>query len=241
MSDVTMSGLPETFARTRDELHQIAFFAMSPARYRAVGRMGLRHRPGGFGTPEFGGKVARVDEDLLVLEQGEQTATQVISTVRGASQFFGVDYEVGWFDGFRDPLLPTDPDRPLEVDPEATRAIGRWFEFGWSVLGELRARAGDSGEVTEIQLWPEHFDAALEMGDQDRGERASFGVSPGDVDHPEPYVYVAAWGDIDRSNPYWNDRTFNGASLGHRQLLESGDPGSLALDFLFEGLLTLHR
>ncbi len=235
-----LQPLPAQFVETRDALHQVAFFAMSPARYRAVGRMGLRATTGGFGTPEFDGKVARVDGDLLVLESGAGIASQRISTVRKAAEFVGVPYEVEWFGDFHDPLQPVDPDGPLSVDVGASKALGAWFEFGTAVLDELRAHGTESDDVSEVQLWPEHFDPATELGAADTGQRASFGASAGDSNHPEPYLYVAAWGDIDRSKTYWNDDSFNGASLTYSRLLETDEPVDLALDFLLRGYEILH-
>ena len=95
-------------------------------------------------------------------------------------------------------------------------------------------------DVSEVQLWPEHFDPAIEMGRQDRGRRASYGGSPGDPAHPHPYLYVSAWGDIDRSNAYWNDDAFNGSSLGYAELARAEDPVQTALDFLLRGYGILH-
>ena len=79
---MTLRELPETYAETREALHQIAFFAVAPARYKLAGRMGLKDTPGGFGTPEFEGRVARVEGDLLVYEQNGNSAAQTISTIR---------------------------------------------------------------------------------------------------------------------------------------------------------------
>jgi hypothetical protein len=134
--------LPAEFVATRNALHQVAFFAMSPARYQVTGRMGLRATPGGFGTPEYEGKVARVEGLSLVLEERDRSATQIITTVREAARFFGVDYRVDWFQKFRDPLEPMDPDETLQVDEESARVLAHWFGFGSAVLGELRAHAG---------------------------------------------------------------------------------------------------
>ena len=237
---MTLPDLPPTLVSTRDDLHQLAFFALSPARHKAVGRMGLRATPGGFGTPEFDGSVARVDGDLLVHKQDGNVATQTITTIRTAAEFFGNGYQVEWFADFHDPLTPADPDAPLSVDHEASHAIGTWFEFGFGVLNELRTHGNDRDDVSEAQLWPEHFDPATELGSQDNGQRASFGASPGDGAHPEPYIYVAAWGEIDRSDTFWNEQNFNGASLGYQQLRSSEDPKSRALDFLLEGYRILH-
>lgn len=232
---MSLTALPAEFDSTRDALHQVAFFAVSPARYRAVGRMGLRAAPGGFGTPEFEGRVARVEGDQLVHEQDGNIATQSISTVRAAAEFFGVEYDPDWFPDFHDPLIAIDPDVDLDVDEGSALALGQWFDFGTGVLDELRSLGKADDDVSEVQLWPEHFDPATELGSQEAGKRASYGASPGDQSHAEPYLYVAAWGEIDRSDPYWNDTTFNGASLSYEELLGTDDPESLALEFLLDG------
>ena len=237
---MTLRPLPEDFTDTRDALHQIAFFAMAPARYEAMGRMGLKATPGGFGTPEFDGRVARVEGEFLVYEKDGNISTQQITTVRAAAEFFGVDYEVEWFEDFHDPLEPVDPDEPLEIDREAALALGMWFEYGFEVLNKLREHGDESDDVTEVQLWPEHFDPATELGDQDRDQRASFGASPGDAANPEPYLYVAAWSDIDRSNDYWNNESFNGASLGYEELASADEQVDRGLAFLLEGYRILH-
>ena len=228
------TALSDTYGQTREHLHQLAFFAISPARQRAVGRMGLRPTPGGFGTPPFEDRVARVDGTLLVHEESGNTATQPISTVRAAAEFFGGSYQEVWYDGFRDPLAPGDPDSTLVVNEGDAHIIGEWFELAFEILG----RVGDSSQdddVSEPQIWPEHFDAASELGSADDGKRASYGFSPGDSAHPEPYIYVAAWGDIDRSDPYWNDEAFNGSSLGYAELALSPDPANTALAFFEKG------
>lgn len=237
---MTLGPLPPSFIQTRNALHQIAFFAIAPARYKEAGRMGLKATPGGFGTPEFDGRVARVEGEFLVHEEQGNMATQQITTVRSAAEFFGHEYEVEWFEDFRDPLEPVDPDDPLEVDREAGVALGIWFEFGFDLLNQLRQHGDDSDDVTEVQLWPEHFDPATELGDQDEGQRASFGASPGDAANPDPYIYVAAWSDIDRSNDYWNNDSFNGASLGYEELASADDPVDRGLEFLLEGYRILH-
>ncbi len=230
----------DSLRESRDGLHQIAFFALGPARYHAVGRMGLQPYPGGFGTPEYEGKIARIDGDLLVLEESEVAATQAITTVREAAEFFGVEYQVDWFADFHDPLEPADPDEAVEVDPFVTRALGEWYRFGWSSLERLSSRATLEDDASGVQLWPEHLDAAAELGNSGEGRRASFGVSPGDDGHPDPYIYVAAWGDVDRSNPYWNDESFNGSSLSLDDLRSQPDPESAAVDFFMAGYQILH-
>ena len=237
---MTLQPLSPQHTTTREALHQLAFFALSPARYKAMGRMGLKATPGGFGTPEFGGRVVRVDGAMLVDESDGNVATQSISTIRAGAEFFGNEYEVDWFDNWHDPLAPANPDTELSVDEEAARAIGSWFGFGFRVLDELRSHGVDGDDVTEVQLWPEHFDPATELGDFDKGQRASFGASPGDSAHPEPYLYVASWSDVDRSNSFWNSEAFNGASLSYGELLAADDPEGRALSFLVDGYRILH-
>ncbi len=236
-----LPALSTRFGATREALHQVAFFAVAPARYRAEGRMGLMAAPGGFGTPAFDGRVARVEGATLLLEAEDAVASQTITTVRAACQFFGHEYEVDWFSDFHDPLAPTDPDRPLDVDDDVARSLGQWFNFGTEVLELLRSQGNQDDDVSETQLWPEHFDPACELGNADAGQRASFGASPGDADHPEPYLYVSPWGDIDRSDEYWNDVGFGGASLGYSKLSKSRDPVDKGLDFLMRGYRLLHR
>lgn len=232
---MSLGPLPPEFATTRDALHQVAFFAVAPARYQAIERMGLRAAPGGFGTPEFEGRVARVEGNVLVHEDNGENTSETITTVRAACSFFGIDYEVDWYQTFRDPLTPVDPDVELVVDDAAARSLGDWFGLGFDVLETLRSYGSEEDEVSTAQLWPEHFDPAIEMGSQDKGLRASFGMSPGDPAHSDPYAYVSAWGEIDRADPYWNDQAFNGASLGYHELVNAPDPAKRALDFLLEG------
>lgn len=235
-----LSPLPEHFVSTKDSLHQVAFFAVSPARYKSVGRMGLTATPGGFGTPPFDDSVARVEGDMLVFEKDGNVASRTITTIREAARFFGLEYEASWFADFHDPLDPADPDEIVAVEDGAARALGQWFNFAFEVLRKLGAQGTEEDDVSQVQLWPEHFDPATELGDQERGRRASFGASPGDSGHDEPYFYVAPWGDIDTSNSYWNDRSFRGSSLGYARLVGSDDPVQTALDFLLEGYGILH-
>lgn len=225
----------ESYVTTRNHLHQIAFFAVSPARYRAVQRMGLTATPRGFGTPEFDGKVARVEGRQLIYEADGNVAMQRITTIRGAAEFFAGEYAPVWFDEFHDPLSAMDPDTALDVDETSSCLIGDWFRFGFAVLNQLRERGDESDDVSEAQLWPEHFDAATELGSQDLGRRASYGASPGDGGIPEPYFYVAPWSEIDRSDSYWNAEHFGGSVLKYAKLASSDDPEATAFEFLWKG------
>ena len=119
----------------------------------------------------------------------------------------------------------------LGVDPASAGALARWYEFGREVLDRLRGEAHVNEAPTEPILWPEHFDVAIEMGEEAAGARATYGFSPGDENHPEPYAYVASWTAQD-AGEFWNARGFDGAELGYAELLASGDSGKAALDFM---------
>ena len=234
-----LTELPGGYDATRRALHQVAFFAVAPKRYSANGKLGLRYTHRGFGTPFFQdregrGEQVRVESDLLVHQTADGIRTEAITTAGAAARFLGLEYRDEWFEDFHDPLDPVRPDTVLAVDPRAADAVGEWFGFATHVLERARRTPGAT-EVSRVQLWPEHFDPAFEMGSSDGGARASYGASPGDSAHPEPYLYVAAWGSIDRSDPFWNDTGFNGASLGYRALLEADDPYATALAFMQEG------
>jgi hypothetical protein len=223
-------------AETRAALHQVAFFAMGPKRHAANGKIGLRYTQRGFGTPFFGhDEQVRLEGDRLIHQTTDGVTSTSISTVRDAAAFLGVPYVVEWFAGFHDPLAPINPDSPLSVDPDASHAIGDWFGFATSVLEELRRTEG-AVDVTRVQLWPEHFDPAMEMGSADAGRRASYGASPGDGSSAEPYLYVAPWSGVpDESDPYWNAESFGGAALSYADLLEADDQRQAALEFFRAG------
>jgi hypothetical protein len=225
---------------TREALHQVAFFAIGPKRHAVNGKIGLRYTHNGFGTPFFGDdEQVRVVGDRLVHQSAGGVRSTAISTVREAAAFLGLPYRVDWFPSFHDPLAPVDPDTPLSVDPDASRAIGDWFGFATSVLEELRRTDGaiDAGRV---QLWPEHFDPAIEMGSADAGRRAGYGASPGDGSSEEPYLYVVPWAGVpDRSDPYWNAERFGGSLLPYRDLLDAADQRAVALDFFRTGFAKL--
>ncbi|HKX75701.1 MAG TPA: hypothetical protein VJR05_09955 [Acidimicrobiia bacterium] len=227
-----LADLPADYTTTRETLHQIAYFVLSPARHRANTKIGLRFTRGGFGTPFFGSdQQMRLEGSSLVVQRGEAVEVSTLTTIGAACQAAGIDYRPDWYPRFRDQLPAADPDRELRLAEPAQEAIYALFGFGCLVLEELRARSEPRHQPSYVQIWPEHFDIATELGDPERQARASYGVSPGDDHHPEPYLYVAAWSEIDRRDPLWNDPHFNGASLGYRQLLESEDQVATALEF----------
>ena len=215
--------LPGDFAVTRRSLHALAEHLVAPCRHAVSGRIGLRFTYHGFGTPFFGpDRQVRVEDGELV--DGDHRHT--LTTLRAAAEFLGM--EAGAPANVYTPTTPLDLDAPLEVDSGAARALGDWYGLCARLLEQLRADAGAIDTPTRVQLWPEHFDLALDLGPE--GRRANFGGSPGDDMHPEPYLYVGPW-DTDRLGPhvFWNEPF--GASLSYMEILCGADP----LGFLRQG------
>ena len=211
--------VPRELASTRLALHRLAEQVISPARRQANGKIGLRYTRGGFGTPFFGeDRQVRVLEGQLVVLQGGGQRRAPITTLSAAAAHLGLQ-------------TPQLDDAPLHVDPDASRFRGEWYGFAALVLETLRAQAGPWAEASRVQLWPEHFDLAVELGAEKAGARAAYGCSPGDEQHPEPYVYVAPW-EAPPPSELWQASTFRGAELGYGELLAAEDPVAVALDFL---------
>lgn len=222
---------PATLAETRSSLTTLAFYVLSPARQQANGKIGLRWTKGGFGTPFFGDdRQVRVEGNLLVVQDGDAVVTEPITTLRAAGQLVGVTPGAPSDIEFHDPPPTVGIDEPLAVDPPAVAFLDDWFGFATLVLAKLRISAG-SPDDTCVQLWPEHFDPAIELGDASLGARASYGASPGDGAIPGPYLYVSPWST--QEGKFWN-APFGGAALTLDTLRAAADPVEAALSFFDE-------
>jgi hypothetical protein len=127
----------------------------------------------------------------------------------------------------------------LDVDPAAGAFIGDVFGFAASVLEELRAQADARLDASRVQLWPEHFDMSVELGNDEAGARAAYGVSPGDREHEDPYLYVAPW-TPPPPGELWNATGFAGAELPYMELLAAADQRAAALSFFARRLNALN-
>ena len=124
----------------------------------------------------------------------------------------------------------------LVLDEASSEALGDWYGFCASVLEQIRDEAPGASRV---QLWPEHFDMAVDLGDAETGA-ANYGGSPGDATHREPYLYVGPW--VAQAGEFWNEPF--GASLAYGDILAAGDGAAqraVALDFLRRGRGLLGR
>jgi len=116
------------------------------------------------------------------------------------------------------------------IGADSAAALADWFAFGAGVLEELRAETPAEEHPSPPQLWPEHFDVAIELGAEAGGFRAGYGASPGDELHPEPYLYVVPWSAA-VGGELWTATAFKGAELSYAELLASDDRRETALDF----------
>ncbi|HUB98824.1 MAG TPA: hypothetical protein VMS11_03260 [Solirubrobacterales bacterium] len=218
-----LSPLPAGFAATVVALHRVAELVVAPAR-KPDNEIALTPTPGGFGTPEFeydgARRQVRVEGTELVQAVGDGQRRAPLTSLAEAGTVVAE-------------LLPADADLsddPLALDADAAAVLADWYEFGGAVLRAFAATAPAGDAATEPILWPEHFDLAIELGDEAAGERATYGFSPGDENHAEPYAYVAPW----RSGvegELWNAVGFGGAELGYEELLGAADPQATATDF----------
>ena len=233
-----LPAVPEGLTATRTDLHRLAAYVVAPARHRANGKFGLRWTRGGFGTPFFPGpdgedRQIRVEGTLLVDQRGDQVRTSPITSLAAAADFLGTDVDPDTAAEHDSPPMG-DPRAPLTVDEAASRFLGDWYGMGFAALEALRADPA-SVDPARPQLWPGHFDPAIEVGDEDR--RASYGASPGDGSIDEPYLYVSVWwpdrvgldGEIDRG--IWNAPSFTGAVLELADFPADEDPVAVTARF----------
>ncbi len=212
--DRSLGSVPANLSSTRIALHRLATYVIAPARHGQNGKFGLRSTLHGFGTPFFGNdRQIRVVGDRLVDQIGDTARSTPITTLRAAASFLdvGIDTETA---AEHDSPPVGDIDQELAVDAEASLFLGRWFAMAFAALEAVRADAA-SVDPSRPQLWPGHFDPAIEVGDEDH--RGSYGASPGDDAIDEPYLYVSVWWPdrigLDTSDARWNAPSFPGALL----------------------------
>ena len=228
MSTTALRPLPATYATTRDALHRLAVYVISPAQRLVNGEIIMRPSPGGFSTFEFGdARTVGVRLDRLVIDGVEHP----ITSLRAAAALVGIEPDVGQQEQFDVPPHG-DLDELLPVEPGAASALGDWYAFANEVLEALRTDAAAEDDATIVRIWPEHFDAAIDLGDGDRKRRATYGASPGDRHYDEPYLYASPWAG--RIDGFFEDPTFKGAALRRSQLEGATDPVRAAVEFLQE-------
>jgi hypothetical protein len=235
---------PAALVSTRHAWHALGEHVLAPARHRACGKIGLRFTWHGVGTPYIQSangpdEQIRIEDTELVVDHGDDHVERrmPITTLAAAAAPFALDLGAGT--GAYAPTTTVRPDEPLPVDAQAAAHLGNWFGFAASVLEELRVGAPDY-MTTRAQVWPEHFDLSIDLGDETSGQRGTFGASPGDAAHPLPYLYVTHWAPVP-DDQFWNDSIFGGASRGYESLAGAAGPRDAALAFFGQGRDRLTR
>jgi hypothetical protein len=217
--------LPLAFAATRDALHAVAEQVVSAAYWHATTRIGLRPSPRGFGTPVFGeGERIRVDATALVHQRGGSVRRHELTTLAAAASFVGIELGAPTVYPAATEIAP---DAPLTIDRDAALALADWYALAAALLTDLRAAHSDLPS-TELQLWPEHFDLACELGDEGPA-RGNYGASPGDESILEPYLYVGPHDPSRRIGAF--ARCGFGAALTYSELRQSTEAGAAGRQF----------
>jgi len=217
-----LARLPAAFSTTVAALHRVAEEVISPAR-KPQNEIALSVTPGGFGTPVFDHAgvrhQVRVEGADLVHRVDDEDQRAALTSLATARRLVA-------------DLLPAGgppSDEPLDIDPVAAARLADWYAFGAAILRDLAAIAATDDAPTPAQLWPEHFDLAIELGSESAGRRATYGFSPGD-EQQEPYAYVAPWA-AEVAGELWTADGFRGAQLGYGALMAARDQRAAALDF----------
>ena len=229
-------AMPDDLVTTRLALHRLGVYVIAPVRHAANEKFGLRFTGGGFGTPFFkdadgNDRQIRVEGTNLIDQRGDSVRATPITTLQAAADFLEttIDTETA---AEHDSPAAGPADEMLTVDEAASRFLGHWFGMGFAALEAVRADEA-SIDPSRPQLWPGHFDPAIEVGDEDH--RASYGASPGDDGIDEPYLYVSIWYPdrigVDPDDPVWNAPSFTGAVLKYSDLPTDSDPAVAAADF----------
>jgi hypothetical protein len=234
---------PATLATTRTALHRLAAYVIAPVRHQAIGKFGLRWTKDGFGTPFFphtdGDRQIRVQTEgnqvLLVDQIGDTVRATPVTSLAEAATFLDTEID-GETAAEHDSPPVGDPHAELDIVPGAAQFLGSWFAMAFAGLESFRSRP-DTVDPGRPQLWPGHFDPAIEAGTE--AGRASYGASPGDETSAEPYLYVSVWwpdriiliDDVDHPAPGLAANGFTGRLLPLSQFPADTDPAEVAARF----------
>jgi hypothetical protein len=224
-------------------LHQVAVHIVARARQQATGRFSLRITPGGFGTPEFGADSRRVrvaGGSLLAESDAAPSPTVAARAIHGASlrelaELAAVDLtrpiDVG-----RDTPELGDADAPLALDAVEAADVASWFGVVAAALDRVVEAVPAAGRPTLARLWPEHFDASIDVAARS-DLRVNLGGSPGDSYVGQPYLYVGPFtAERPGDEAFWN-APFGAART--RAELDPNDPVGSAASFLLDGFRRL--
>ncbi len=174
----------------------------------------------------------RVSGSNLVVESDAPGAASARSMgIHGSSlaqlaAFAGVDLSEPLNVGHDTPSMG-DADAPLDLGVEGTGGVIGWFGLLAGILDLALTELPAADAPTLARLWPEHFDAAIEV-QATADQRVNLGGSPGDGFNDEPYLYVGPWtadrpGDAEFWNaPFGAFRTWSQLAAGPADVVIAG-------------------
>ena len=223
---------PASLVASRTALHRLGAYVIAPVRHQANGKFGLRWTKGGFGTPFFGAdRQVRVEGIDLVDQRRDATRRTPITSLQDAADFLGINIDPDTAAEHDSPPVG-DPDADLNIDVDAVAFLDGWYGMAFAAL-ELVRVDDNSVDPSRPQIWPGHFDPAIEVGTEDT--RSSYGASPGDHGSDEPYLYVSVWWpdrlDVDVDDEFWNADGFVGRLLKLSDFPAGADPVDVAANF----------
>ncbi|HET9094227.1 MAG TPA: hypothetical protein VFN36_03985 [Solirubrobacteraceae bacterium] len=224
----------------RREIQRVATHILARARKAADGEISLRVGLTGLATPAFGAdrEVLRLAGGHLIRETrvgGElrSRAVRVVGrTLAELADFAAVDLDADVDFGHDAPGVG-DRMSPLCFDEAAAEALLGWYQLGAKALDRVIIGASDPSVV---QLWPEHFDVAIDL--ETASGRCNLGAAPPDTTSDQPYLYVGPHGEVRTGDPaFWNAPF--GALLSAERVHRDGDPVAAAVSFFRYGLRLL--
>ena len=240
-----MVGLREIDERhdgTRLVLQRLATHVLARRRWVRAQRFGLRVGADGVVTPMFGDddESLRVVGATLLRERrvGDDARTTAMAidgaSLRALGAFADVDLDAAFSAGHDTPAVG-DLDAPITLDADAVAVIAGWLRVGHEAL-DCTIAAHPDAAASVVQLWPEHFDLAVDLATG--RSRANLGVSPGDGFSAEPYAYVGPWDSVRPGDAaFWNAPF--GAVLGYSIVSAAADPIQRLAEFFAHGLALL--
>ncbi|MEW8316303.1 MAG: DUF5996 family protein [Candidatus Thiodiazotropha endolucinida] len=188
------------------------------------------------------------DGRLSTLPLAGQSSASLYRWILSSLPSTGIDLERHLPDGYGDESI-------LPYDYQAAESYRRTINWVDSVFKAFKG--GLREETSPVQLFPHHFDLALnwfsgrlvpgaDPADEEHAdEQVNFGFVTGDESIPDAYFYVTAypepadWMELElKQGAYWHTEGWIGAVLPYAELLKHDQPYSLLLVYLQQ--LRLH-
>lgn len=123
------------------------------------------------------------------------------------------------------------------------KELTKYYHNAYVTLREFKQQFENSGD---INIWPHHFDMALDIllrdtGDRETNTQISIGLSPGDEQFESPYFYVNCWPHVDTqhlaqldNNGLWISDEWTGAVLLSKHLQSADQQHEIVKAFYTE-------